>query len=85
MFARVRGVVYRVRRDPVVSDARWARIQPSMPGIDNQFRRPFLNHHRVIQSIVPRYRAGIPWRDLPNSKRNPLSLLTTRSAGREEV
>jgi len=29
--------------------------------------RPFQDHRRVMEGIIYRYRAGIPWRDLPES------------------
>jgi transposase len=29
--------------------------------------RPFQDHRRILQGIIYRYRAGIPWQDLPES------------------
>jgi transposase len=52
-------------RTAVLSDVQWARIAPLMPSSDGQRGRPFRDHRQVFEAIVFRYRAGIPWRDLP--------------------
>ncbi len=52
-------------RTAVLSDRQWARIEPLMPSSDGSRGRPFRNHRQVFEGIVFRYRAGIPWRDLP--------------------
>ncbi len=52
-------------RTAVLSDAQWARIEPLMPSSDGSPGRPFNNHRLVVEGIVYRFRAGIPWRDLP--------------------
>lgn len=52
-------------RTAVFSDVQWARIAPLMPSSDGQRGRPFRDHRQVLEGIVFRYRAGIPWRDLP--------------------
>jgi transposase len=49
----------------VLSDVQWARIEPLMPCSDGQRGRPFRAHRRVVEGIIFRYRAGLPWRDLP--------------------
>ncbi|MBP2216662.1 transposase [Arthrobacter sp. CAN_C5] len=36
-----------------------------MPSSDGSPGRPFNNHRLVVEGIVYRFRAGIPWRDLP--------------------
>ena len=36
-----------------------------MPSSDGAPGRPFRDHRQVVEGIVFRYRAGIPWRDLP--------------------
>lgn len=54
-------------RTAVLSDAQWARVEPLMPSSDGQRGRPFRDHRQVIEGIIYRYRAGIPWRDLPES------------------
>ena len=52
-------------RDQVLTDAQWERIVPLLPSSDGKRSRPFRDHRQVIEGIVFRYRAGIPWRDLP--------------------
>jgi transposase len=51
-------------RGPVLSDEMWARVEPLLPARYGK-GRPFRDHRQVIEGIVFRYRAGIPWRDLP--------------------
>ena len=51
-------------RGPVLSDEMWARVEPLLPAQYGK-GRPFRDHRQVIEGIVFRYRAGIPWRDLP--------------------
>lgn len=36
-----------------------------MPQAAAKGGRPFQDHRRVTEGIIYRYRAGIPWRDLP--------------------
>jgi transposase len=52
-------------RTAVLSDDQWARIEPLLPRSDGRRGRPFRDHRQVVEGIVFRYRAGIPWRDLP--------------------
>jgi transposase len=52
-------------RTRVLSDVEWSRIEPLLPCSDGRRGRPFRDHRQVVEGIVFRYRAGIPWRDLP--------------------
>jgi transposase len=54
-------------RTALLDDGQWARIEPLMPSSDGAPGRPFRDHRQVVEGIVFRYRAGIPWRDLPES------------------
>lgn len=36
-----------------------------MSSSDGSSGRPFRDHRMVVEGIIDRYRAGIPWRDLP--------------------
>lgn len=47
------------------TDEQWDRIEPLLPTNAGRRGRPFGEHRRVVEGIVYRYRAGIPWRDLP--------------------
>jgi transposase len=49
----------------VLSDGQWARIEGLLPPEQGVMGRPQAPHRRVVEGIVFRYRAGIPWRDLP--------------------
>jgi transposase len=49
----------------VLSDGQWARIEGLLPPQQGVTGRPQAPHRRVVEGIVFRYRAGIPWRDLP--------------------
>ncbi|WP_375405686.1 transposase [uncultured Amnibacterium sp.] len=69
LLTRVGGMRERcwVVRGPVLSDAQWARIEPLMPVPAAGGGRPFREHRQVVEAIIWRYRAGAPWRDLPES------------------
>ena len=54
-------------RTALLTDAQWARIEPLMPSSDGRRGRPFRDHRQVVEAIIYRFRAGIPWRDLPES------------------
>ena len=56
-----------VSRTSVLSDEQWSRIEPLMPSSDGAPGRPFRDHRSVVEAIIFRFRAGIPWRDLPES------------------
>ncbi len=38
-----------------------------MPSSAGRRGRPFQDHRLVVEAIIYRFRAGIPWRDLPES------------------
>jgi transposase len=50
-----------------LTDNQWARIAPLMPSSAGRRGRPFQDHRLVVEGIIYRFRAGIPWRDLPES------------------
>ena len=52
-------------RSALLTDVQWARIEPLMPCSDGQRGRPFRDHREVVEGIIFRFRAGVPWRDLP--------------------
>jgi len=51
----------------LLTDAQWVRIEPLLPSSAGQRGRPFRDHRQVLEGIIYRFRAGIPWRDLPAS------------------
>ncbi|MCO4272846.1 transposase [Pseudarthrobacter sp. HLT3-5] len=38
-----------------------------MPSSDGSRGRPFQDHRPIVEDIIYRFRAGIPWRDLPEA------------------
>lgn len=52
-------------RYAVLSDSQWELIAPMMPDSTGKAGRPFNDHRLMTEGIIYRYRAGIPWRDLP--------------------
>ena len=54
-------------RTALLTDAQWVRIEPLLPSSAGQRGRPFRDHRQVLEGIIYRFRAGIPWRDLPAS------------------
>ncbi|GAA4370618.1 hypothetical protein GCM10023166_19180 [Paeniglutamicibacter cryotolerans] len=52
-------------RYAVFSDDQWELIAPMMPSSTGKAGRPFKDHRLITEGIIYRYRAGIPWRDLP--------------------
>jgi transposase len=52
-------------RTAVLTDDQWERIAPLLPCSDGRRGRPFRDHRQVVEGVIFRYRAGIPWRDLP--------------------
>src|SRR5260370_21004842 len=46
-------------------DDQWERIEGLLPGRDGSIGRPAMDNRLFIDAVLYRYRAGIPWRDLP--------------------
>jgi transposase len=46
-------------------DDQWERIAGMLPGRKGTVGRPAANNRRFVEAVLYRYRAGIPWRDLP--------------------
>ena len=46
-------------------DDQWNRIKDLLPGRDGVVGRPAMNNRLFVEAVLYRYRAGIPWRDLP--------------------
>jgi transposase len=52
------------RRD-ALSDAHWERIKDLLPGQAGQPGATARDSRLFVDAVLYRYRAGIPWRDLP--------------------
>lgn len=46
-------------------DDQWARIEPLLPGRLGYVGVTAKDNRRFVEAVLYRYRAGIPWRDLP--------------------
>ena len=46
-------------------DDQWDRIKDLLPGRDGTVGRPAVDNRLFVEAVLYRYRAGIPWRDLP--------------------
>src|ERR1039458_1436045 len=46
-------------------DDQWARMKDVLPDRDGVVGRPAVDNRLFVEAILYRYRAGIPWRDLP--------------------
>ena len=46
-------------------DDQWEQISPYLPGQQGSAGRNARDNRQFVEAVVYRYRAGIPWRDLP--------------------
>ncbi|WP_371441669.1 IS5 family transposase, partial [Dietzia sp. HMSC21D01] len=58
----------------------WERIEPLLPSNQGRQGHPFLDNRKVVEGIIYRYRAGIPWRDLPREEFGPWQTVWKRHA-----
>ena len=49
----------------VLTDQMWAELEPLLPDRTPQRGGRWRDHREVIEAIIWRFRAGAPWRDLP--------------------
>lgn len=52
-------------RRHALRDEQWARIRDFLPGRDGHVGVTAKDNRRFVEAVLYRYRAGIPWRDLP--------------------
>lgn len=48
-----------------MDDGMWARIEPLLAPLKGAMGRPMVDHRRLVEGAIYRYRTGIAWRDLP--------------------
>ena len=48
-----------------ISDEQWLKIKDLLPGRAGYPGRPASDNRLFVDAVLYRYRAGIPWRDLP--------------------
>jgi transposase len=58
-------------------DDRWERIEGLLAGRRGSVGRPADDNRLFVEAVLYRYRAGIPWRDLPERFGN-VSVVHTR-------
>ena len=46
-------------------DDQWERIEGMLPGRKGSVGRPAEDNRLFVEAVIYRYRAGMPWRDLP--------------------
>jgi len=52
-------------RRHALRDDQWARIEDLLPGRDGHVGVTAKDNRLFVEAVLYRYRAGIPWRDLP--------------------
>lgn len=48
-----------------LTDVQWELIKDLLPGSAGHVGRPAADNRLFVDAVLYRYRAGIPWRDLP--------------------
>jgi transposase len=48
-----------------LTDEQWEKIQEGLPGSEGYVGGTAKDNRLFIETVLYRYRAGIPWRDLP--------------------
>jgi transposase len=57
-------------------DDQWDRIKDMLPGRDGHVGVTAKNNRLFGEAVLHRYRAGIPWRDLPERFGDPIKIHT---------
>jgi transposase len=57
-------------------DDQWDRIKDLLPGRDGSVGMTAHDNRRFVEAVLYRYRAGIPWRDLPERFGDPIKIHT---------
>ena len=60
----------------VLTDAQWAKMEPHCLGKPGDPGRSGKDNRLFVEAVLYRYRAGIPWRDLPERFGDPIKLHT---------
>jgi len=64
-------------------DDQWARIQHLLPGSVGWVGVTARDNRLFVEAVLYRYRAGIPWRDLPERFGDPIGGARGFPAGRK--
>jgi transposase len=57
-------------------DEQWARIEHLLPGREGHVGATAKDNRLFVEAVLYRYRAGIPWRDLPERFGDPIKVHT---------
>jgi transposase len=57
-------------------DDQWDRIKDVLPGRRGHVGVTAKDNRRFVEAVLYRYRAGIPWRDLPERFGDPIKVHT---------
>jgi transposase len=57
-------------------DDQWDRIKELLPGREGYVGVTAKDNRRFVEAVLYRYRAGIPWRDLPERFGDPIKVHT---------
>src|SRR3977135_4583639 len=57
-------------------DDQWDRIRDSLPGREVHGGATARDNRRFVAAVLYRYRAGMPWRDLPERFGDPIKIHT---------
>src|SRR5579859_2586253 len=57
-------------------DDQWERIAPLLPGREGHVGVTAKDNRLFVEAVLYRYRAGIPWRDLPERFGDPIKIHT---------
>ena len=57
-------------------DDQWNRIKNLLPGREDHVGVTARDNRRFVDAVLYRYRAGIPWRDLPERFGDPIKVHT---------
>src|SRR6201996_8987906 len=61
----------RPMRRYALRDDQWERIKDFLPGPEGHVGGTAADNRLFVEAVLYRYRAGIPWRDLPERLRSP--------------
>ena len=62
-------------------DDQWERIKDLLPGREGHVGVTAKNNRLFVEAVLYRYRAGIPWRDLPERFGDPIRFTRASPAG----
>ena len=61
-------------REHCLRDDQWDRIKDVLPGRAGSVGATAANNRGFVDAVLYRYRAGIPWRDLPERFGDPINI-----------